>query len=154
MRGWTQQQAAEQLEPFLGERWSKATFSAAERSIDGNRIRQFTADDLYAFSRAFAVPIAYFLRPPAWAEEVGHGDSSEAVSAWDFLDMVFDVGSDATGWLLREAVPMTRHTTLALRRWGQNFADMVAHREREVESLIATALPNENSPGPQEGGDA
>lgn len=32
LRGWTQEQAAERLEPFLGVRWSKATFSAAERS--------------------------------------------------------------------------------------------------------------------------
>jgi hypothetical protein len=28
------------------------TVSAAERSIDGNRIRQFTADDLVAFAQA------------------------------------------------------------------------------------------------------
>ena len=63
-RGWTQQQTAEKLEPHLGTRWSKATYSAAERSIDGERIRQFTADDLYAFSAAFDLPITWFLLPP------------------------------------------------------------------------------------------
>lgn len=63
-RGWTQEQAAEALEPFLGTRWSKASFSAAERSVDGRSIRQFSADDLVAFSRCFEVPLSWFLMPP------------------------------------------------------------------------------------------
>lgn len=64
-RGWTQEQAAEALAPYLGTKWSVANFSAIERSVDGGRIRQFTADDLFAFSRAFGVPIGFFLTPPA-----------------------------------------------------------------------------------------
>src|SRR5215207_10252431 len=48
MRGWTQEEAAEQLEPFLGKRWSKASFSAAERSVTGDRAREFTVDELVA----------------------------------------------------------------------------------------------------------
>ena len=63
-RGWTQEQAAEVLAPYLGTRWSVANFSAIERSVDGGRIRQFTADELFAFSRAFGVPIGFFLTPP------------------------------------------------------------------------------------------
>jgi len=63
-RGWTQEQAAEALAPYLGTRWSVANFSVIERSVDGGRIRQFTADDLFAFSRAFRVPIGFFLTPP------------------------------------------------------------------------------------------
>ena len=53
LEDWTQEEAAEQLEQYLGARWSKATFSAAERSIDGRRVRQFTADEIVAFSRCF-----------------------------------------------------------------------------------------------------
>src|SRR5689334_19601190 len=64
LRQWTQEEAAERLEPYLGERWSKATFSAAERSVDGDRIRQFSADDLVALARGFDLPIAWFLLPP------------------------------------------------------------------------------------------
>ena len=56
LRGWTQEKAAVELEPFVGARWSKATFSAAERSVDGQRVRQFTADEIVAFSRCFRVP--------------------------------------------------------------------------------------------------
>ena len=64
LRGWTQEQAAAELERYIGARWSKATFSAAERSIDGRRVRQFTADEIVAFSRCFRVPIGYFFMPP------------------------------------------------------------------------------------------
>ena len=60
-----QEQAAEAPEPFIGTRWSKATFSAAERSVDGRVIRQFTADDLVALSRCFGVPLSWFFMPPA-----------------------------------------------------------------------------------------
>ena len=63
-RNWTQEEAAEQLEPYLGARWSKASFSAAERSVDGQRVRQFSADDIVAFSRAFGLPVGFFFLPP------------------------------------------------------------------------------------------
>ena len=68
-RDWTQEEAAEALEPYLGVRWSKGTFSAAERSVDGGRVRQFTADDIVAFARAFDMPVSwFFLRlPPGMA---------------------------------------------------------------------------------------
>ena len=62
--GLSQEQAAQRLEPFLGTLWSKAVYSAAERSYHGSRIRQFTADDLVAFALAFGVPVAYFFLPP------------------------------------------------------------------------------------------
>lgn len=38
--------------------------SAIERSVDGGRIRQFTADELFALSRGFGLPIGFFLTPP------------------------------------------------------------------------------------------
>ena len=63
-RGWTQDQAAEALEPYLGVRWSKASFSAAERSITGKVVRNFTADEIVAFARAFEVPVTFFFMPP------------------------------------------------------------------------------------------
>ena len=60
----TQQQAADELEPYLGSRWSKATFSAAERSVTGERVRNFDADEIVAFAQAFNLPVAYFFLPP------------------------------------------------------------------------------------------
>jgi len=68
LKGWTQQQATEALEPFLGSRWSKANYSAAERSVDGTRIRQFDGDEIVAFARGFGLPVSwFFLPPPPWA---------------------------------------------------------------------------------------
>lgn len=62
--GLSQEEAAARLAPYLGTRWSKNVYSAAERSYDGKRIRQFTGDELAAMSLAFGVPIVYFLLPP------------------------------------------------------------------------------------------
>lgn len=68
LKGWTQDQAAEALEPYLGVRWSKASFSQAERSVAGGFVRNFTADEIVAFARAFDQPVTwFFMPPPAWA---------------------------------------------------------------------------------------
>ncbi len=63
-RGWSQPEAAAALEPFLGVRWSRASYSAVERSVDGVRIKQFSADELVAIARCFGRPIGWFLTPP------------------------------------------------------------------------------------------
>lgn len=63
-RGWSQPEAAAALEPFLGVRWSRASYSAVERSVDGARIKQFSADELVAIARCFDRPISWFLTPP------------------------------------------------------------------------------------------
>lgn len=71
LRGWTQDQAAEAAAPYLGARLSPASWSALERSVDGGRIREITADELVAFARAFDLPIGFFLTPPSvWDEHV------------------------------------------------------------------------------------
>ncbi len=70
-KGWTQDQAAEALAPYVGSRWSKANFSAAERSVVGGRVRNFDADEIVAFARAFELPVTFFFMPPApWAENL------------------------------------------------------------------------------------
>ncbi len=71
-RGFTQQQAAKRLEPYLGYRLSRPAFSQAER-LSG-KLRRFDADEIVALARAFEVPIAYFsLRPARFSEQAGHG---------------------------------------------------------------------------------
>jgi transcriptional regulator with XRE-family HTH domain len=65
LRGWTQEQAAEALAPYLGAKLSGASFSALERSAwSVDRIKQFSADDLLALSRGFDLPIGLFFTPP------------------------------------------------------------------------------------------
>lgn len=63
--GWTQEETAERLEPFLGTRWSVPSISAIERSVTGTRIKQFSADEIVAIARAFSLPIGWFFLPPA-----------------------------------------------------------------------------------------
>jgi hypothetical protein len=69
-RGWTQDEAAAHLERYLGYRWSKAVFSAAERSVDGRRMREFNGNELVAFALAFDLPLGWFLIPPPSAEAI------------------------------------------------------------------------------------
>src|ERR1700674_4414961 len=64
LRGLTQDRAAEALAPYLGSRLSLASFSAIERSIAGTRVKQYTADELVALSRAFDLPLGWWFTPP------------------------------------------------------------------------------------------
>jgi hypothetical protein len=65
IRGWTQEEAAEAIAPYLGARLSGASFSALERSAwKVERIKQFDADELLALSRGFDLPIGFFFTPP------------------------------------------------------------------------------------------
>ena len=69
--GLTQEEAGERLEPYLGERWRKATFSAAERSaVAGRRPREFSANELLAFARVFGVSVSWFFFPPEYEDEL------------------------------------------------------------------------------------
>lgn len=87
-RSWTQAEAAEQLEPFLGERWSSAVFSAAERSYESSRIREFTASHVLAFSRGFDLPIPWFFEPPAPSTRVTSRGSSQSISGEDLVKLL------------------------------------------------------------------
>lgn len=102
LRGWTQEEAAERLEPYLGTRWSKVTFSTAERSVIGKRVRNFDADEIAAFALAFDLPIAWFFTPPAgvdarrWGARAQPGQTSERASV-ELGGEQFDFGA----WLER-----------------------------------------------------
>lgn len=88
VRGLTQEQAADRLERFLKPRWSKSSFSAAERSVDSGRTREFTADEILAFARAFDLPVMWFFLPPDFG--LTHNQSREEADVSSYL-------SDALG---------------------------------------------------------
>jgi hypothetical protein len=92
MRGLTQEQAAERLEPFIGRRWSVASWSAAERSVTGERPREFTADEMIAFARCFELPPLWFMAPPAETREVALPGPAPNQTRDDYLAML--VGGD------------------------------------------------------------
>src|SRR5665811_933751 len=64
MRGWTQEELADRLEPYLGQRLTQAGISSIERAWDGDRRREFDAHELLIFAMVFDLPILWFLLPP------------------------------------------------------------------------------------------
>ncbi len=97
LRGWTQQEAAEALAPYLGARLSTASFSAMERSVDGGRVREFDADEIFAFARGFELPIGWFFTPPSPMDDIGIAAPDaprDGLDPHDLLDAV--LGTDAT----------------------------------------------------------
>jgi transcriptional regulator with XRE-family HTH domain len=101
LRGWTQDHAAAACAPYLGARLSPASWSALERSVDGGRIREITADELVAFARAFDVPIGFFLTPPsAWDNHVvATPDAGEdGLDPIELFDVVIGTPENLATW--------------------------------------------------------
>lgn len=80
-QGWTLEEAARQVEPYLGVTWKnpKASWASLERSAEGAP-RKFSADELVAFAQAFGEPVASFLMPPPAIEELP--DESPGAVDW------------------------------------------------------------------------
>jgi transcriptional regulator with XRE-family HTH domain len=74
---WTQEQAAQALEKYIGVRWSVATWSAAETSTTSGRTREFSADEILAFAALFGKSVAYFFTPPDGLEWVACGPRAD-----------------------------------------------------------------------------
>lgn len=64
LRGWTQDEAAMRLEPFLGQRLRQASISAIEGAFSGERRREFDAQEILAFACGFDLPVLWFFLPP------------------------------------------------------------------------------------------
>lgn len=71
LRGLSQAEAGDLLGDYLRNPWSTATVSAAERSWERGPARSFTANELDGFSRAFRLPVLWFLLPPRREEADG-----------------------------------------------------------------------------------
>jgi hypothetical protein len=101
LRGWTQEQAAEALAPYLGTKWSNASFSAVERSIAGARVKQFSADELVALSRGFDLPLGWFFTPPPPSEDAGVHVPDAGMKGTDpqlLLDVVLGTETNRDPW--------------------------------------------------------
>lgn len=62
-KGWTQLEAAAYLRAAGGRAWSPAALSAAERSWETGRPKEFDANELIVFARAYEQPLSYFFLP-------------------------------------------------------------------------------------------
>lgn len=87
LRGLTQAEVAERLGLFTGTAWTATTVGQAEGSVSGNRVRQFTANELVALARTFDLPVLYFFLPP----EDGAGElrtPDAGGRSWEYLLML------------------------------------------------------------------
>ena len=125
MRGWTQEQASAAIAPYLGARLSNASFSSIERSIGGTRVKQFSADELIAFSRGFDLPIGWFFLPPPPEQDAGLHTPD---ATWRGMDMS----------LLLDAILGTDTSTPP---WRQALLDYVA-------ATAKTQADRQPGPGP------
>jgi hypothetical protein len=77
LRGWTQDELAVRLEPYLGQRMTQAGVSSIERAWDGDRRREFDAHELLVFAMVFELPMIWFLLPPAGDHRLMRGTTRQ-----------------------------------------------------------------------------
>lgn len=82
LRGLTQDEAADALEPFLGQRLPQTSISAIERAWGGEKRREFDAHEIFAFACAFDVPLLWFFLPPP-------GDTRRLAGASDRVNELY-----------------------------------------------------------------
>lgn len=104
LHSWTQDEAAERLEPYLGERWSRVVFSAAERSVSGGRVRQFNASQLIAFSAAFDLPVSFFLMPPTDVESIAVSGAQESLTTEELIRLAAAPPDDRVQELIEDRI--------------------------------------------------
>jgi transcriptional regulator with XRE-family HTH domain len=122
LRGLTQTEVAQRLSRFTGSKWSQTTVAQAEGSIGGQRVRQFTANELVALARTFDLPVLFFFMPPD--DGVGRlvTDDAKQGLPWEYLLVLllghrdsFPVLADrAAHWshLLTQAIDIPRADAL------------------------------------------
>lgn len=123
LRGLTQSEIAERLTTFTGTTWSAVTVAQAEGSVTGQRVRQFSANELVALARTFDLPVMYFFLPPE--------DRSGELHTPDVGDMPWEY--------------------LMLLVWGhrRNFADL-AERAAPWVHASTVLVPHDDVLGPED----
>ncbi len=81
LRGWTQEEAAVALEPFLGTRLRQAAVSSIEGAFGGDRRREFDAQELLAFACGFDLPLIWFFLPPPEDHRTLQGPPTSSASS-------------------------------------------------------------------------
>lgn len=85
LRGWTQEDFAAQLEPYLGQRITQAAVSSIERAWDGERRREFDAHELLVFAMVFDLPMIWFLLPPPGDRRLMRGTTRQVNELYKWL---------------------------------------------------------------------
>jgi transcriptional regulator with XRE-family HTH domain len=137
--GWTQDEVADRLAPFLGVRLPQASISGIERGYRGRR-REFDAQELLAFACCFDVPIVWFFIPPLDDHRRFQNTSDHVQELYtlllgreDQLDLLYDRFREL-GYREPDAVDVTLERMSGGLRTGKTMAD---YRTRRKDLLIA-----------------
>lgn len=103
LRALTQSAVAERLSKFTGTNWSQATVAQAEGSVSGQRVRQFTANEIVALARTFDLPVLFFFLPPDDGDGRLVTDDHPGGLAWDYLVVLLLGHRDNFGVLAERA---------------------------------------------------
>lgn len=139
LRGWTQDEFAVRLEPYLGQRLTQASVSGIERAFDGERRREFDAQELLVFAQVFDLPILWFLLPPPGDHRVMRGTTRPVDELYaHLLGMPHQL--EPLYARLREVGvtnPDATDDALKLLTGGDTSAHQWSYRERRKELLLA-----------------
>jgi transcriptional regulator with XRE-family HTH domain len=135
LRGWTQDEAAAELAPYLGFHLSAASFSAIERSIAGTRVKQFTADELVALSRAFELPLGWWFTPPPEGAMHTPDQPRTGIDFDNLVDLVLGTADTLPAWtdaLHQWAAARAGTTSASGRRVAAGLAEQIDRRGRTL----------------------
>lgn len=102
MRRYTQAQAAERISAALGKPWSVAVYAAAERSHRSARVKEFSADELLALSKAFDVPLSWWFLPAGPSSRVKTRNGEREYTGDQLLEVLFPHPDSAEAMALNE----------------------------------------------------
>jgi hypothetical protein len=139
LRGWTQEDVAQRLAPYMGQRPTQAAVSAIERAWDSERRREFDAQELLVFSLVFDLPLVWFLLPPPGDRRTMRSTTRPVNELYaHLLGMPHQL--DAVYARLRElgvADPDATDDAFRLLTGGTTAAHEWGYRERRKELLLA-----------------
>lgn len=151
LRHLTQAEIADRLTRLTGSPWSQATVAQAEGSVNGQRVRQFTANELVALARTFDLPVLYFFLPPDdGVDGLATPDAPPAGWPWEYLLMLtwghrnnFPLVADRAGSWAHASTVVTVPTTDILEDIPDDIlmAKWAHERERFTpEDMLAVAF--------------
>jgi transcriptional regulator with XRE-family HTH domain len=113
---WTQERMCRELEK-VGISWSAPTLSNVERSINGRRIKEFSASEIVALAKATGFPVAWFFVPIApdafgLMPRIVPRESKLAVTSDELVDAVLGRRGDAVSEALTDAAPILAPITV------------------------------------------
>lgn len=139
LRGLTQDEAADALEPFLGQRLPQTSISAIERAWGGEKRREFDAHEVFAFACAFDVPLLWFFLPPPGDTRRLAGTSDRINELYRFVlgreDQLDDLYARFRELGMRE--PDTHDAAFAAVMGTPTKASLNDYRQRRKELLLA-----------------